>query len=43
MILVLEIFVWLEILLDRLCGLVGRVSDYRYGGPGVVSRRYQIF
>jgi hypothetical protein len=28
---------------DRLCGLVVRVSGYRSGGPGFVSRRFQIF
>ena len=28
---------------DRLCGLVVRVSDYRYRGLGFDSRRYQIF
>ena len=28
---------------DRLCGLVVRVSGYRYRGLGMDSRRYQIF
>ena len=28
---------------DRLCGLVDRVSGYRYRGLGLDSRRYQIF
>ena len=28
---------------DRLCGLVVRVSAYRYRGPGFDPRRYQIF
>ena len=28
---------------DRLCGLVVRVSGYRYGGLGFDSRIYQIF
>jgi len=28
---------------DHLCGLVGRVSGYRYRGPGFDLRRYQIF
>jgi len=30
-------------LFDRLCGLVVRVSGYRYRGPGFDPRRYQIF
>jgi hypothetical protein len=29
--------------LDRLCGLVVRVSGYRSRGPGFNSRLYQIF
>ena len=28
---------------DRLCGIVVRVSGYRYRGLGFDSRRYQIF
>ena len=28
---------------DRLCGLVVRVSGYRYRGPGFDPRRYKIF
>jgi len=28
---------------DRLCGLVVRVSSYRYRGPGFDPRHYQIF
>jgi len=28
---------------DRLCGLVVRVSGFRYRGPGFDPRRYQIF
>jgi hypothetical protein len=30
-------------LVDRLCGLVVRVPDYRFRGDGFDSRRYQIF
>ena len=30
-------------LVDRLCGLVVRVSGYRYRGPGFEPRRYQLF
>jgi hypothetical protein len=29
--------------LDRLCGLVVRVSGYRSRGPGIDSQPYQIF
>jgi hypothetical protein len=29
--------------IPRLCGLVVRVSGYRYRGPGFDSWRYQIF
>jgi len=36
-------FSLLSILTDRLCGLVVRVSGYRYRGPGFDPRRYQIF
>ena len=32
-----------SLLYDRLCGLVVRVSGYRYRGLGFDSRRYQIF
>ena len=32
-----------EVSKDRLCGLVVRVSGYRYRGPGFDPRRYQIF
>ena len=37
--------IWCSSLLirDRLCGLVVRVSSYRYRGLGFDSRRYQIF
>ena len=31
------------IIIDRLCGLVVRVSGYRYRGTGFDSRRNQIF
>jgi hypothetical protein len=30
-------------IMDRLCGLVVRVSGYRYKGLGFDPRRYQIF
>jgi len=33
----------IRVLVDRLCGLVVRVSGYRYRGPGFDPRRYQIF
>ena len=32
-----------RIYIDRLCGLVVRVSGYRYRGFGFDSQRYQIF
>ena len=32
-----------KVAIDRLCGLVVRVSGYRYRGPGFDPRRYQIF
>ena len=32
-----------DVKLDRLCGLVVRVSGYRYRGAGFDPRRYQIF
>ena len=38
-----EIFILIRFLIDRLCGLVVRVSGYRYRGLGFDSRRYQIF
>ena len=37
------IFPPLDIRFDRLCGLLDRVSGYRYRGLGFDSRRYQIF
>ena len=36
-------FVLIGAMPDRLCGLVVRVSGYRYRGPGFDPRRYQIF
>ena len=36
-------FCELYLVIDRLCGLVVRVSGYRYRGLGFDSRRYQIF
>ena len=33
----------LQNITDRLCGLVVRVSGYRYRGPGFDSRHCQIF
>ena len=38
-----QFFFLLHALLDRLCGLVVRVSGYRYRGLGFDSRRYRIF
>jgi hypothetical protein len=37
------IFSTVGIMVDRPCGLVVRVSGYRYRGLGFDSRRYQIF
>ena len=39
----LQFIVRTTTLLDRLCGLVVRVSGYRYRGLGFDSRRYHIF
>ena len=36
-------YVYVYTYIDRLCGLVVRVSGYRYRGLGFDSRRYQIF
>jgi hypothetical protein len=43
MLLHLTLRVALERFYDRLCGIVVRVSGYRYRGRGFDSRRYQIF
>ena len=40
---VIYIYIYIYIYIDRLCGLVVRVSGYKYRGPGFDSRRYQIF
>jgi len=37
------VFIYCNLQYDRLCGLVVRVSGYRYRGPGFDPRRYQIF
>jgi hypothetical protein len=37
------IILWYMTPLDRLCGLVVRVSGYRSIGPGFDSRPYQFF
>ena len=39
----LDVYQKLCELTDRLCGLLVRVSGYRYRGPGFDPRRYQIF
>ena len=36
-------FITICVIKDRLCGLVVRVSGYRYRDLGFDSRRYQIF
>jgi len=38
-----KILKYKDLTIDRLCGLVVRVSGYRYRGPGFDPRRYQIF
>jgi len=38
-----EHFLGVKAVGDRLCGLVVKVSGYRYRGPGFDPRRYQIF
>ena len=40
---VLNVIIIIIIIIFSLCGLVVRVSGYRYRGPGFDSRRYQIF
>ena len=37
------IYICLYVCKDRLCGLVFRVSGYRFRGPGFDPRHYQIF
>ena len=39
----LSIYISILFISDHLCGLVVRVSGYRYRGLGFDSRRYQIF
>jgi len=36
-------FLLISVFIFRFCGLVVRVSGYRYRGPGFDPRRYQIF
>jgi len=36
-------YLTIVIIIDRLCGLVIRVSGYRYRDPGFDPRHYQIF
>ena len=43
LLLLLCISVYMVVYFDRLCGLVVRISGYRYRGLGFDSRRYQIF
>jgi len=38
----IEVFAIIIIIIDRLCGLVVRVSGYRYRGPGFDPRRWVV-
>ena len=40
---IIIIIIIVIVVIDRLCGLVVRVSGYRYRGLGFDFRRYQIF
>jgi hypothetical protein len=36
-------YITVTLYIDRLCGLVVRIPDYRSRGPAFYSRRYQMF
>ena len=40
---VVVVLIKVLVVVDRLCGLVFRVSGYRYRGPGFDPQRYQNF